>query len=94
MSSTRKKSLWTEENLKAAIIAVRLGSSSYNASKTYGIPRRTLRDYLISGEMAKQQLGRKSIFTKTQEADLIKRIIKFAELGIPLKASVCFLRKT
>ncbi|KAJ2954232.1 hypothetical protein O0L34_g2477 [Tuta absoluta] len=84
MLTTRKKSLWTEENLRAAISAVESGISSYKASEQYGVPRRTLRDYLRSGGVSKRQLGRKSVFTKTQEADFVKRIIRFAELGIPL----------
>lgn len=52
--SKPKRALWTEDNLVAAMRAVRNGTSSYQASSQYGIPRRTLRNHLKSGVLKKK----------------------------------------
>ncbi|CAH2091012.1 unnamed protein product [Euphydryas editha] len=80
----RKRATWSEENLIAAVNDVRCGRlSTYKASAQYGVPRRTIRNHLKSGILHKS-LGRNAIFTKEQEKDFVNRIIKFAEIGIPL----------
>lgn len=81
--SKPKRATWTEDNLAEAVRAVSRGLSTYKASSQYGIPRRTLRNHVASGNVQKH-LGRHTILGKDEERDFVKRIIKFAELGIPM----------
>ncbi|XP_026328035.1 uncharacterized protein LOC113236244, partial [Hyposmocoma kahamanoa] len=93
-SSTSKKKRgesWTEDGMRAAIKAVqRCQLTQRAASTSYNIPRRTLRDHLKIGSVTKR-LGRKPIFTDTQESDLVARIKRFAKIGVPLTPK--FIRK-
>lgn len=52
--------------------------------------RITLRDYLKSDNF-KHDLGRKTVLTREQEQDFVKRIIRFAGLGIPLTPKIILL---
>lgn len=88
VTEKKKRSSWTQGELDAAVTSVQTGElSSYKAAETYNIPRRTLRDYLRSG-LSKRTLGRISVFTSEQEKDLSKRIMRFADLGIPMTAKM------
>lgn len=79
-----KRALWTEENMIAAVRAVERGIlNTYTASERFQIPRRTLRNHLASGSL-KKSLGRRSILDPEQEQDLVKRIIRFSEIGLPI----------
>lgn len=53
------------------------------ATERYKVSRRTIRNHLKSGNL-KKSLGRKSILSEGQKADLIQRIIWFAEIGPPI----------
>ncbi|XP_072380502.1 uncharacterized protein [Diabrotica undecimpunctata] len=79
---------WTKENLSAALRAVENGTAVNTASRTYHIPRRTLRRYLEEGKQVKSCLGRKTILTNAQEAELVQRIIRLSQIGYPLTARV------
>ncbi|KAH9638774.1 hypothetical protein HF086_002014 [Spodoptera exigua] len=74
--SPRKKrgESWSEDDLKAALRAVKKGKLSQRAiSLKYNIPRRTLRDHMKTGQDVKR-MGRKPILTEAQENDLCGRI--------------------
>ncbi|KAL0821830.1 hypothetical protein ABMA28_005237 [Loxostege sticticalis] len=91
--SPRKKrgESWSEDDLKAALRAVRKGKLSQRAiSLKYKIPRRTLRDHIKTGQDVKR-MGRKPILTEDQENDLCGRIKRFAKIGLPLTPK--FIRK-
>ncbi|KAF9423971.1 hypothetical protein HW555_000680 [Spodoptera exigua] len=91
--SPRKKrgESWSEDDLKAALRAVKKGKLSQRAiSLKYNIPRRTLRDHMKTGQDVKR-MGRKPILTEAQENDLCGRIKRFAKIGIPLTPK--FIRK-
>ncbi|KAJ2952374.1 hypothetical protein O0L34_g4658 [Tuta absoluta] len=81
--SKPKRATWTEDNLAAAIRAIRNGCSTYKASSEYGIPRRTLRNHVSSGSVVKR-LGRHTVLTPEEENNFVERIIKFSDLGIPM----------
>lgn len=74
---------WSQENLTNAIDAIKDGMSQRLAETTYKIPRRTLRNHLKSG-CRKKSLGRKSVLTVDQENSLVKRIIRFSDVGMPV----------
>lgn len=57
------------------------------AAIRYKIPRTTLRNHLKSGKTTKK-LGRDPILSKSQESDLVERIIKFSKIGMPLTPQV------
>ncbi|CAH1999504.1 unnamed protein product [Acanthoscelides obtectus] len=85
MPTKRKRALWSEEQLVAAVCAVERNIlSTYAAAERYNIPRRTIRNHLKSGNV-KKTLGRKAILSKDQdqESELVSRIIRFAEIGLP-----------
>lgn len=56
----------------------------------FNIPRRTLRNHLVSGNSTKI-IGKTTILTKQLEEDLSQRIKRFAKLGVPLTPK--FIRK-
>ncbi|CAG9574746.1 unnamed protein product [Danaus chrysippus] len=55
----------------------------YKAAERYKVPRRTIRNHLQAG-ILKKTLGRKPILSPEQEAELVKRIIRYAEIGLPV----------
>lgn len=80
--------MWEEKDLIAAVRAVERGLlSTYSASARYKIPRRTIRNHLQSGSL-KKSLGRKSILSQEQEDDLVQRLIKFGQIGLPLTPGI------
>lgn len=89
--SKDQRSQWTEENLQRALNAIANGQSKNSAAKEYHISRRTLNRYLAKGTNKKQQLGRKTILTADQESELVRRIIRLAEVGYPMTKGI--LRK-
>lgn len=79
-----RRAPWTQENLRSAMAAVQRGQlTQRGAAERYNIPRRTLRNHLKSGNTMRC-LGRRSIMTEAQECDLVNRIIRFANIGMPL----------
>ena len=73
----------TEEALKQALAAVKDGMSQRNAADNFKIPRRTLRNHIKSG-ITRKTLGRKSVLNIEQEPDLVRRIIHYSEVGMPI----------
>ena len=73
----------TEEALKQALAAVKDGMSQRNAADNFKIPRRTLRNH-IKYVITRKTLGRKSVLTIEQEQDLVRRIIRYSEVGMPI----------
>ncbi|KAJ2951388.1 hypothetical protein O0L34_g13531 [Tuta absoluta] len=57
--------------------------STYTAAARYNIPRRTLRNHLQSGS-TERKLGRSAILPPEQEAGLVRRIVRLADIGVPL----------
>lgn len=53
------------------------------ASAQFGISRRTLRNHITSGSTVKE-IGRTSTLTLDQENDLRDRIIRLADIGMPV----------
>lgn len=84
---SRKRAQWSELNLAAALEAVRTGSSISEASRRYEIPRTTLGLHYRNGNPVKH-LGRKSILSVDQENDLVARIHKLAEIGMPITSKM------
>lgn len=68
-----------------ALEACRGGTlSAKKASEVYGIPRRTLREYLDGQKRGKLKVGRKTVLTAEQENDLCERIFRLADVGYPI----------
>lgn len=83
-ASPKVKGVWSEENMQSALNAVYTGRCTQRvAAIRYNIPRRTLRDHLKTGSSVKR-MGRKSILNRNQEQELVGRIIRLAEIGVPL----------
>ena len=57
------------------------------AQNTFNIPRRTLRNHLKS-DSDQKRFGRKSVLSLEQEGDLVKRIIRFSDVGMPVTSSL------
>lgn len=91
-SKPRKRgSTWDEDNLRRAMEAVQDNQLSTNAAAfQFNIPRRTLRNHLVSGNSTKI-IGKTTILTKQLETDLSQRIKRFAKVGVPLTPK--FIRK-
>lgn len=79
-----KRALWSEDDLISAVRAVqRRTMSTYTAAERYKVPRRTIRNHLQSGSL-KKTLGRKPILNTEEEAQLVQRIIRYSEIGLPV----------
>lgn len=74
---------WTSEMMEEAIDLLKQGKSQRYVEKHCGIPRRTLRNHLKSGN-TERKLGRKKLLTADQENELENRIIRLSEVGVPL----------
>lgn len=78
---------WTEDMMEEAMEMLRAGHSQRVVEEHSGIPRRTLRNHLKTGLM-QRALGRKSILSRTEEEDLVRKIVWFAERGFPLTSKI------
>ncbi|KAI4463254.1 hypothetical protein MML48_4g00000709 [Holotrichia oblita] len=77
------KANWTQDMIEEALALLRRGKSQRYVENKCGIPRRTLRNHMEIGDV-QRKLGRKPTMNKQQEDDLVKKIIKFSEVGFPL----------
>lgn len=78
-------------SLRRAMEAVQNNQLNTNAAALkFNIPRRTLRNHLVSGNSTKI-IGKTTILTKQLEEDLSQRIKRFAKVGVPLTPK--FIRK-
>ncbi|KAL3282402.1 hypothetical protein HHI36_005587, partial [Cryptolaemus montrouzieri] len=84
-SKPRKRgSTWDEDSLRRAMETVQNNQLNTNAAALkFNIPRRTLRNHLLSGNSTKI-IGKTTVLTKQLEEDLSQRIKRFEKLGIPL----------
>lgn len=83
---------WTEQTLKAALNDIENGRSLRQVSIAFGIPRSTLQDHRRAGNFSKLSLGRKPVFSKDEENELLLQVIKLGQLfyGItPLEIKKC-----
>lgn len=87
----KKRAQWSEDQLVAAMNAVRNGMPRFRASKEFNIPRRTLRNHLKSGSL-KKKLGRPPVLSEVQETELVRRIGRLCDVGMPLTPKI--LRKS
>jgi hypothetical protein len=82
-----KRGLWATEALEQTLKAIEAGRSQREAAAQFKISRRTLRNHIKSGSAVKQ-MGRNSVLTVEQERDLVQRIIRFNDVGMPLSTSM------
>jgi len=86
MAAARGK--WTQETLENCMKAVsRQNLPVREAAQRFGIPRRTLRNHLETGSVEKR-IGRKPLLATKEEEELVKRILRFCDLGLPLTAKM------
>lgn len=81
-----KRALGSEDDLITAVRAVQRGTlSTYRAAERYKVPRRTVRNHLQSVSL-KKSLGFiiKKIYNDEEEAQLVQRIIRYSEMGLPV----------
>ena len=78
---------WTKEQMESAMAAVRDGMPVKSAATLFSIPRRTLRNHLISGK-TDRKLGRSSILSPQQEEELCGRLFRLADVGMPITSNV------
>lgn len=85
--SIRKRAQWSQESLDKALQSVRGGASISAASRTYNIPRTTLGLHYRT-ENFNKCLGRKTVLTPDQENDLVARIHRLADVGMPVTSRI------
>nr|CAH7760237.1 unnamed protein product [Callosobruchus chinensis] len=66
----RRRALWTEADLRSALLAISNGTSIKSSAKQYGIPRTTLGLHYRKQNF-KRELGRSSVLSSEQENDLM-----------------------
>lgn len=83
--ATRKKGGWCDEQLQQAFNAVKEeGMKIKPAAMKYGIPRKTLSDYMRRGTSHKRKTGPETIFAQEEELMLVARIKRLQQVGFPL----------
>lgn len=82
-----KRGLWATDTMKQALDAIKEGRSQRDVAAQCKISRRTLRNHIKSG-IAEKHMGVKSILTCDMERELVQRIVRFNEVGLPLSASM------
>lgn len=80
-----KRALWDQSTLEKAMNALKSGKSQRQVAVQYRIPRRTLRNHVKSGSYARK-MGCNSVLSKDEELELVKRIIRFSDVGMPLNS--------
>ena len=87
MPSTRGKG-WTKKAQENCMSAVnRHVLSEREASKRFGIPRRTLRNHLKTGS-GEKRMDQKLLLSTEIEQKLIQRIFRYADIGLPLTSKM------
>ena len=74
------RAIWTEDNLRQAVVAVTMGSmSKHSEAKEFKIPRATLirRIKNISNAGTEKKLGRPPVLSGEQEEELVQAILSF-----------------
>ena len=76
---------YSAESMDAALKEVREGRMTcYAASKTFGVPRSTLRDKLSGRSPEGRQMGPNPVLTRAEEASLTTFCIKLLKCGFPI----------
>lgn len=84
----RELGKWTQQQLTQAMDAVRKDKWAVRrAADTFGVPRRTLRNHLASGNSTKVT-GRKPVLSVEQELELCRRIHRLADVGMPITPKI------
>ncbi|XP_050505987.1 uncharacterized protein LOC126884181 [Diabrotica virgifera virgifera] len=83
----RKRAQWSEEDLRSALQAIADGMSIKGAAKSYNIPRSTLGLHHRTQNPVKK-LGRSPVLSAAQENDLVEKIYRLAEVGMPITSKV------
>ena len=76
-------------NLVDAVNNVREGESIASTSRTYGVPKSTLRAR-VQGKYADKKPGAQTILTEKEESDLVEWIFKSARDGFPITKDQLF----
>nr|CAH7743777.1 unnamed protein product [Callosobruchus chinensis] len=84
---TARRTLWTEADLRSALLAISNGTSIKSSAKWYEIPRTTLGLHYRKQNF-KRELGRSSVLSSEQENDLVTRIHRLSEVGMPITSKV------
>ncbi|KAI5725143.1 hypothetical protein M8J77_011509 [Diaphorina citri] len=89
MSPRKKYCKWSKDSLEVALRAIRLDKMSVKAaSSRYGIPRRTLGDYVKRAASSKVHGGRRSTLSNEEEQLLVERMTRLADVGFPMRPKV------
>ncbi|KAF9411109.1 hypothetical protein HW555_009971 [Spodoptera exigua] len=79
----QKRKQYASALLEAALLAINEGTSIYEASKTYGIPRTTLRDKR-NNKYINEHCGKQTVLTKEEEKRLVDWIFYLGKSGFPV----------
>lgn len=77
---TTDKASWTEDQLTAALAAIRDGEKIRAIGRRFGIHEATLRKRLKLGLVGGPSMGRKAVFTKAQETEIASHLLLLAKL--------------
>jgi hypothetical protein len=78
----RKRSNWTDEDMKKALEMVREYQTSHQkASEETGVPRSTIQKYIARDLQNKQKQGAPTVLTTEEENDLVNWIIESSRRG-------------
>lgn len=80
-----RRANWTPEMMDDALKLLKDGKSQRYVEQKTGIPRRTLRNHMKTNSR-KRKLGCRTVLTPEQENDLVSRIMRLADLGVPLNS--------
>ncbi|XP_046391537.1 MFS-type transporter clz9-like [Ischnura elegans] len=75
-----KKAHWTAKDVSNARADVEMGTSLRQAAKKYGIPFSTLQQRFMTQGMGDPRMGRKAVFTKEQEAEIVGNVKTLANM--------------
>ena len=95
MACARKRGNWAFEDLEKAVGEVQEGSLSVReAAAKYSIPKGTIHDHASSKVKQGSRPGPAPVLTEDEEEELVKWIIKMAEVGYgQCKQQVCIMVK-
>lgn len=77
---TTEKAQWTADDLLQAISDVKKGKSQRQAAKDHKIPFSTFQQRMKANDISDPRLGRKSVFTAEQEAEIANHLKTLASM--------------
>ena len=77
----KKRKLWTDESMCAAIEAVKGGTSIYRAAIEHGVPRMTLQNRISGRVVHGKKSGPKPYLTSTEEKEVADFLVQTAKAG-------------